>query len=190
MVDDVCFTLGVELVRGQLVLRCENVEQVTDAVHRVAQAVVRVSDIWFTFRTRSPKSITDEVDDWLKQRSFKFEKGVQREGRSGRGWMVDYQVVAGAHMSLVFVLSSGSRAAARRVSELVFAACSDLSHLVVRERDAALVSLFDDTTDVWRDEDLALAQGVSRVATWSQHDEFERILTSEWTRPSARLTAQ
>ncbi len=34
-------------------------------ITRVAQAAVRVSDLWFTFKTRTVESITDEVADFL-----------------------------------------------------------------------------------------------------------------------------
>ncbi len=61
MVDDVCKTLGVSLHQGQLQLQCESPAALAEAVDRVAQAVLRVSDIWFTFRTRSTGSIADEL---------------------------------------------------------------------------------------------------------------------------------
>ena len=176
MVSDVCLTLGVDLLRGQLVQRCDDIQQLADAIHRIAQAVVRVSDIWFSFRTRPVESIADEVDEWLNQQSFEFKRAVKCGGRSGREWTVDYQIVVRAHTSLVFVLSSGSRAAARRVSEHVFTGCFDLLHL----RDAgqaSLVSLFDDTADVWQSEDINLAQHVSETVMWSRPDELERVLT-------------
>ena len=177
MVDDVRLTLGVEMHRGQLQARCDDAASLGDAVQRVAQAVVRVSDVWFTFRTRTAQSIADEVDDWLRERPFDFEKGVKRDGRSGRNWTVDYQIVAGARVSLVFLLSSGSRAAARRVSEHVVAGCFDLSHL--SESGASLISLFDDTADVWQAEDFNLVQEVSRTAMWSRPDDLERALMGD-----------
>jgi len=178
LVDDVRLTLGVDLQRGQLQLPCDDPGGIADAVQRVAQAVVRVSDVWFTFRTRAAESIADEVDDWLKERSFGFEKGVKRDGRSGRSWTVDYRIVAGARTSLVFLLSSGSRAAARRVSEHVVAGCVDLSHLPQTGQES-LVSLFDDTADVWRPEDLNIVEGVSRLVTWSRPDKLASVLMGD-----------
>ena len=44
LVDDVCLTLGVALYRGQVVLRCTP-ETLGEGVQRLAQAVVRISDI-------------------------------------------------------------------------------------------------------------------------------------------------
>ena len=50
LVDDVRLTLGVDLHRGQLRLPCDDPGGIADAVQRVAQAAVRVADVWFTFR--------------------------------------------------------------------------------------------------------------------------------------------
>ena len=48
LVDDVCQTLGVELKRGRLVLWRDDASELGEALHSVGQAVVRVSDVWFT----------------------------------------------------------------------------------------------------------------------------------------------
>ena len=48
LIDDVCQTLGIEMERGQLVLRSGESDSVSETVVRLAQAVVRVSDLWFT----------------------------------------------------------------------------------------------------------------------------------------------
>ena len=51
LLKDVCQTLGIELDRGQLILRAGINDALGESVIRLAQAVVRVSDIWFTFRS-------------------------------------------------------------------------------------------------------------------------------------------
>ena len=188
LVEDVCLTLGVELDRGQLTLRCAEASALGEAVQRLGQAGVRVSDVWFTFQARAVGTIADEVDDWLRERRFDFERNVSRNGRSGRVWTVDYQVVADSNTSLVFLLSTGAQSWARRLSERIVAECTDLSHLALGSPNTSFVALFDDTADVWREEDFALVEGVSRIAIWSRPDEFERILTTEWVRGAAPLT--
>ena len=109
MVDDVCLTLGIALERGQLTLRCGAAPELGEAVQRVAQGVLRVSDIWFTSRTRSMETIGDEVDQWLRARSFDVKRRTQRTGHSKRTWTVDYEVVFEARTSLVFLLSTGNQ---------------------------------------------------------------------------------
>lgn len=77
---------------------------------------------------------------------------------------------------MVFLLSTGARAAARRVSEHVVAGCHDLNHLRLSEPHLFFISLFDDTQDVWSEEDFRLVEQLSEVARWSRTDELERML--------------
>jgi hypothetical protein len=175
LVEDVCLTLGVELFRGQLVRRVEGGE-VPAAVRHVAQAALRVADLWFTLRTRAVDSVADEVSDWLTEKEIPFERSVSHVGRSGRTWRVDYQTHLPQRTSLVFLLATGSRAAARRVTEHVVAGLYDLSHLKLVQPQLYFVSLFDDTEDVWQEEDFRLVQDLSMVARWSRPDELEALL--------------
>jgi len=175
LIEDVCLTLGVELFRGQLLRRVEG-NRVSEAVLRVAQAALRVADLWFTLRTRAVESVADEVVDWLTEKKIPFQRGVSLSGRSGRTWTIDFQTHLPQRTSLVFLLATGSRAAARRVTEHVVAALYDLNHLKLAESKPSFVSLFDDTEDVWQEEDFRLVQELSTVARWSRPDEFEAIL--------------
>ena len=176
LVQDICTTNGVELFKGQLVFRCTDPTQFSHAVIRLGQSIVRVADLWFTTRTRSVESVTDEVGDLLQDRSIPFERGVKLAGRSGRDWTVDFQTRTPEQSSLVFVLASGSRAAARRVSEHVVTAWHDLNLVKTGAQPMRFVSLFDDTSDVWADEDFKLVESVSDVCRLSQPDELEHVL--------------
>lgn len=176
LVDDVCETQGLEFDRGRLVTRCDGIVPVADAIERVALGVVRVCDIWFTFRSHASESVADEVDDWLRHRQFNFERQVKSRGRSSREWTIDYRVTAASRTSLVFLLTTGSRNAARRIAEHVLAGCVDLNHLRSDQPELAFVSLFDDTGDVWRAEDFALVEQHSEIAYWSRPDQVEQIL--------------
>ena len=106
-------------------------------VTRVAQAALRVSDLWFTFRAQAVQYITDEVADFLEDRELGFERSERLAGRSGRGWMVDFH----GPEALTFV------------------------------------SLFDDTADVWADEDFRLVEPLSMVSRWSRPDELAAVLS-------------
>ena len=84
MVEDTCQTLGVELHRGQLMLRSGAADGLGESVLRLAQAAVRVSDLWFTLRTRAVETVADEVNDWLVEKEISFDRAVRQHGRSGR----------------------------------------------------------------------------------------------------------
>ena len=176
LVADVCQTLGLELNRGELSRPADEGEPLADSVLRVAQGAVRVSDLWFTQRSRVRATAVDEVSEWFGERGIEHQRAVQRSGRSGRNWTVDFEARTEAGKVMVFLLSSGSRSAARRIAEHVVAGCVDLSHLAREGSQRTLVSLFDDTQDVWRNEDFRLVEQQSRVALWSNPEQFERTL--------------
>jgi hypothetical protein len=180
LVSDVCQTLRIELFHGQLMIRQVAEGELAESVLRVAQAAVRVSDLWFTLRSQSTQTTADEVDEWLRGKRIPFERQVPIQGRSTQNWNVDFETRTDNRTSLIFLLSTGSRGAVRRIAEHVLAGCVDLSHLKESQPNLAFVSLFDDTEDVWRPEDFGLVEEHSEIARWSYPDELERILTSPY----------
>lgn len=176
LTQDVCQTLNIELFHDQLVLRQVSKDNLAESVLRVAQAAVRVSDLWFTLRSQALQTTADEVDEWLREKRIPYERAVQRQGRSTRTWTVDFMTYPDDRTSLIFLLSTGSRGAVRRLAEHVLAGCVDLSHLKTTQQGLSFVSLFDDTEDVWRAEDFNLVSEQSEIARWSRPDELERLL--------------
>jgi hypothetical protein len=176
LLQDICLTLGVEVFRGQLIARAAKGSRLPDLILRVGQAAMRVGDLWFTTRTRSLEGVIDEVADYLQDQNMPYERAVKLAGRSGRDWTLDFQVLAPARSALVFVLASGARAGARRVAEHVVAGWHDLSQFRVGPQAARFVSLFDDTSDVWSEDDFRLVESISDISRWTRPDEFVELL--------------
>ncbi len=176
LLQDVCQTLRIEMIQDQLVLHEVTKDALGESVLRVAQAVVRVSDLWFTFRSQSFQTTADEVDEWLHEKQIPFARNVQKQGRSMRNWTVDFETHIDNRTSLIFLLSTGTRGTVHRLAERVLAGCVDLNHLKSNQPGLAFVSLFDDTEDVWHPEDFSLVNEYSEIARWSRPDEFESLL--------------
>lgn len=176
LIQDVCQTLRIELDHDRLMLRGVASGALGESVLRVAQAAVRVSDLWFTFRNQVIQSTADEVDEWLREREITFEPRVSKQGRSTRNWTVDFETHTDNRTCFVFLLATGARGAVRRMTEHVVAGCVDLNHLKGNQPDLVFVSLFDDTEDVWMPADFDLVGGLSEIALWSHPDELERLL--------------
>ena len=178
LIQDVCRTLRIELVHDRLVLRPVMAAELGEAILRIAQAAVRVSDLWFTMRSQALQSTEDEVDEWLSAKQIPFQRQVKKPGRSTRDWTVNFEAQTANRASLIFLLSTGSRGAAHQITEHVLAGWVDLSHLRTSQPNLGFVSLFDDTIDVWRAEDFQLVEEHSAIARWSAPDELERMLTA------------
>jgi len=176
LIQDVCLNHGVELFRGMLMVRVKHSDNFSGDLTRLAQAALRVSDLWFTMRTRAVESITDEVKDFLDGREIPSVRGETLPGRSGRSWTVDFHIRQPRRSTLMCVLSTASRAAARGIAEHVTSEWHDLSHLKLGPEAMAFISLFDDSADVWNPEDFRLVGDLSEVAFWSKPDELlERL---------------
>lgn len=178
LIEDVCLNHGLEFYRGMLLARVKPGDNLAAVTMRAAQGALRVADIWFTLRTRSVESVTDEVELFLTEKSVAFERNQPLVGRSGRTWRPDFHARMPKRSSLVYVLSTGSRAAARNVTEHVVASWYDLNSLRVGPESLQFVSLFDDTMDVWSNEDFNLLKDLSVVTRWSRPDEFIEVLAA------------
>lgn len=77
LIEDACLTHDVELFKGMLLARAKSTEDLAATVTKVAQAAIRVSDLWFTLRTRSVQSVTDEVDEFLSERAISHDRWVK-----------------------------------------------------------------------------------------------------------------
>ena len=175
LIGDVCRTLRVELYQGKIVLRGIKSEELGDAVIRLAQAVVRVSDVRFTMQPKRIKTTADEVGEWLSGKRIQFERRVKLQGRSNRDWTIDFQTHT-ERTSLIFLLDTSARSAVKRITENVLAGCVDLGHLKDNDPELKFVSLFNDSHSIWRDEDFQLVGSHSEIAYWSRPDTLERIL--------------
>ena len=178
LIDDICMTHGVEFKRGMLLAHCRESGELSATVTRVAQAALRVSDLWFTFQNRAVESVADEVADYLTGCALEYERPKKLIGRSMTSWTVDFHVQAPARSSLIYVLSTGNRSAARRVTDHVVAAWFDLSHLAAPPKKLRFVSLFDDAAGFWDKKDFNRAEQLSAVALWSRRDAFAEMLTA------------
>jgi hypothetical protein len=176
MIQDVLSNHGVELYKGMLMARVKTQADVGPTVFRLSQAALRVADIWFTFRTRAFESVTDDVEEFLIARSVSFDRSDQLVGRSGKVYRPDFHTRTAQHSALVHVLTTGSKAAANRIVEHVVSALYDLNHFKIGPEALKFVSLFDDTSDVWSDNDFNRVGDLSDIALWSKPDDFLQLV--------------
>lgn len=161
-----------------LTIRVRNSAALSDAVTRLSQAALRVSDLWFTFRSQSAASVNDDVEDFLRDRNIGFDRNERLVGRSGRYWTVDFHTRAPQRSALLNVLSTANKPSAHRMVEHVAAGWLDLSYLNMGTDNTRFVSLFVDQFDVWTPEDFGLVEQVSDVAYWSRRGDLEELLIS------------
>ena len=65
-VADVCASLGVAQRGGEFVIELASLSELSDAIVRLSQACIRVSDLIFTQRISAPVSFRDDVEEFLR----------------------------------------------------------------------------------------------------------------------------
>ena len=175
LIEDVRMTHEVEFFRGMLLARTDEAG-LAETINRVAQACLRVSDLWFTLRHRGMQATADEVAEWLDARSISYDRGPRLAGRSGKTWSPAFHTRTPQRSALISVLSTGSRSAAGSAVKQSLAMWYDLSNLKVGRDPLHFVSLFDDSADVWSEEDYRLVEDLSDVVRWSELERLENTL--------------
>ena len=182
MIEDACVTHGVEFQRGMIQAHCTSVNELASVFTRVAQAALRVSDLWFAFRTfdtKSKESVADEVAECLEIWQLEYKREIRLSGKSERAWTIDFEVKTCNANNLVLILSSPSRSGKSRVTEHVAAAWFDLNNcesLNNRHNKFRLISLFHDENNDWKDHDYKLLESLSSISKWSEREIFRTTL--------------
>lgn len=176
LLDEIAQSMGIEINQGQAKLTCGAVGELADAVYAISQAAVRITDLTILFKHHAPKLIAEEVGEWLVQQDLPYQKRIRAQGRSGDEWTVDFAVGTERSRSLVFLLSTASRSAAKQRVEHTVTACYDLSRVPMAEQQGPLITLFDDSADVWRESDLELLSDLATPLFWSNRDEVRDTL--------------
>lgn len=177
LIDDICQTLGIELFRGMLMVRAKP-ETLADDLTRLAQASIRVADLWFTLRGNLQISVIEEVADFLTDNTVRFERREKLIGHSGTSRIIDFHTFSSKRSAFVNVLSTGNKAATQSRVDTVVASWLDLRSHQAEPRALRFVSLFDDTIDVWSQENFNMLNEFSEVAYWSRPDEFLELLVA------------
>jgi hypothetical protein len=159
---DICDTLGVEQSGGafRISLKKEQMKDLPDAIIRLGQVCIRVADLAYTQRLRSPTALTEDFEEYLVGIDRPYKTGVMVPGQFGKDVEFNFLVQGQRTSSLVQILSTPNRFAAHNLSVEAFARWSDIAP----ERPKfQCLSVFDTTNDVFREEDLKRLESVSEV---------------------------
>lgn len=177
LLADICQTHGVEQFRSVLMLRTQP-NQLADAVTRLGETAIRVSDLWFLNRTRAYETILDEVSELLDDRQIPFERNPKRTGRSGQVRRIDFHTYTSNRSAFIYILSTGNRASTRSIVDRVCASWYDLHHYQAQANPIRFISLFDDSIDLWDNTSIRLLENLSEVSYWSRPDELLDLIHS------------
>lgn len=91
LIEDTCLTHHVKFLDDEVSVNVPRPELMAEAITRLAQAAIRITDVSFTFRARQFESFADEVYDLLIEKNVPFERNHKLEGESGEAWTIDFK---------------------------------------------------------------------------------------------------
>jgi hypothetical protein len=159
---DICATLGVEQDGGAFLikLRKEEMKDLPDAMLRLAQVCIRVADLAYTQRLRSPAALTEDFEEFIVTLDRPYQTGVKIPGQYGKEVPFDFLIEGQRMRSLVQILSTANRFAAHTLSNEAFAHWYDITP---SRNEYQCLTVYDTSNDVFREEDLKRLESVSNI---------------------------
>jgi Domain of unknown function DUF1828 len=159
LIQDICITHGVEWLHNTVIARAKTLEELP-------------SDLWFTIRQRVAESVIEDVAAFLTEANIQYDRNEPLVGRSQKSWRIDFYTRGARRSNLIEVLSTGNRAAGQTMLKTAVTIWHDLSYLKIGPSSLGFITLFDDTTDVWSQQDFSLIEDLSEIVYWSRPEKL------------------
>ena len=179
LVQEICSALNVEMDGGriQVTLQEEEIGQLPDAIFRVAQASLRVSDLYMTKRLYMPSAYKEDVEEFLCDRELNFETGITLPGIFSHQLTFDFLVKGHARDSLLQTLSTGNSQVSHHMALEAFAKWHDLEPSL--RNQYTLVTIYDSSSDVFREDDVTRFREYSNVFAFpAEAESLAKTLTA------------
>jgi hypothetical protein len=173
--DDVLHLYGATLNGGALEIELRPTDPLPDAVLRLSQACVRASDLIFTRRASLQTSFAEEFEEALVDADLPYEQNADLVGRFGRPVRVDFLVTGRRTRSAILTLASGDTSQAHIAANEVFRRFYDLD---MQTRPEQRLTIYDDSKNVYRQEDLGRLRDVSQVFAASDKGTYVDVLAA------------
>jgi hypothetical protein len=169
LLEDAVRVHGVTFRRGEIICPVsETLENLGDQVLRLAQSCSRVADLAFTKRLMAQSAFQEDVEEVLADTDLPYESTPELTGRFGKPVRVDFLVHSPSLDSAILTLASAHPSQAHNRVNEIFGRWFDLSS----PRPSAVIPLqcvtvYDDSQNVYRDDDLDRLGVYSQVVAFS-----------------------
>jgi hypothetical protein len=178
LVDDILRESGVKLVNGyQLTIRPSSHEpvDVSDAIFRLSQMCVRISDLATHQRMRSSNPFRDDVEEFFESHNLRYKSDVKLPPVFGkREIRMDFEVHSGMRSSYVNVLAAMNDASAHSSANEIVVKLHDLkeSGQVILHQ---FVTVYNSASSAIRIEDIQRLQTLSSAVSYPE--EMDSLLS-------------
>lgn len=171
--------LGVESQRGDLMVSIPSHEpaDLSDAIFRLSQACLRISDFAAHQRLRAVNPFRDKVESFLGSTGIGFVPNVEVAGRFNNKVKVDFEVFGQTQNSYMAVLASSNESAAHSSSNEIFRKWYDIGS----ELDAGQnrVTVYNSQNSALKDADRRRLREWSRLIAFPhEQEELKELLAA------------
>jgi len=175
LLDSVLRIFSAHQDGGQLVVELDDIKDLASGVIRLAQCCLRVADLSYTRRASLRTGFAEEVEELLGDSDLAYAPGAEIAGRGQRQVHVDFVVRGATSRSLILAIASQNASAAHARANEVFRSWYDLD---MPERTEQRVTVFDDRSQAYRDDDLARLEELSLVLPFSDREGLRTVLAA------------
>ena len=167
-IEDTVGSLGVRVLNDRLVLELDSIEQIADGIITLSQACLRAACMIFIRRATQQRSFSDEFKSAVASSHLPFEERHRFQIPNFRPITVDYRVRGPFRSSSILTLGT-THTQANEVLRKWY----DLKRFGIGDR---FVTIYDDSRDVERPEDLERLEDISNVVSLSSRNNLELLL--------------
>jgi len=171
--NDILSQLGVRLLEGDLLvdLQTSNPTDISDAIFRLSQACLRLSDFAAHQRLRSANAFRDDVEEFFEAHNFNYQVDVKILGSFGKEVRVDFEVSGERRKSYVCVLASTNESAAHAAANEIFGKWYD-----IRKMDGStheLITIYNSaSSSVFREDDIGRLREFSNWISYPEEEDY------------------
>lgn len=172
IVDDILTVSSTVISKDEVKCYVSEVESIPFAVFRVAQTVARAADLVYTRQFRIPATFNANVSDFLNEQRIPHIPDVNLKDSFGRSWRFDFQLLW-SRPKWVKTIATESKSYGERLVANAIIQWDSFTGIVEYE---ARVTIYDDTTDVWRRESLEHLARHTQLVPFNRRYEYLHIL--------------
>jgi hypothetical protein len=170
IIDDICSELGVKFKNGSfhLTLSGEQPDDISDAIMRMSQACLRISDFASHQRLRSANAFRDDVEDFFDASGLQYVPDVKVSGPYGADIKIDFEVNSSSY---VLVLAAMNESAAHASANEIFSKWHDLQ-IGKRGNAHSFVTVYNSASPAIRPADIQRLGDYSQTVSYPEQGEL------------------
>ena len=178
LIEDICNVLQVLSKGGtfEIQVDSQNLSELPQAIVRLAQACISVSDLAFTQKLQTTGVFKEDVEEFIAWTDLSYDLDIELVGQFGKVVKVDFRVYGQIMGTLVQTLSTPYPGTAHLSANEIFRRWYDLTPY---RSSNQFLTIYDTTNRIFREDDLSRLSDFSQVLGFPEdQDQIQELLAA------------